>query len=45
VSTEPGQLHQEVVGIADYAPFLGFGTLVGGREMQAMKAFGSGLQH
>jgi hypothetical protein len=31
--------------MADYALFLGFGSVVRGREMQAVKVFGEGVQY
>jgi hypothetical protein len=34
-----------VVGVADYALFIGWGALVRGRETQAVKVFGESIQY
>jgi len=34
-----------VVGVADYALFIGFGAVVRGREAQAVKVFGESMQY
>jgi hypothetical protein len=38
-------MEQEVVGVADFALFIGFGAVVRGRETQAVKVFGESVQY
>jgi hypothetical protein len=39
------RLNLEVAGVADYALFVGWGSLVRGRETQAVKVFGESVQY